>query len=656
MASVGGSSYTSERWRSAAPLTLQVVIHRPITWAIAGLLLVGQLLAAVRVDPATPRDVALLLLAIALQTAVLASLAGLVCGLVERYAPRWAAALWMTCLLAATAFLWDDFSQQWVGLHIVESLPLLVWNARSDFLVMRSKLFALCLGLFAYVATLVLGTFALAQRRVPGFGSPEPARTLAAFFLLSAGLVLLEHGLAPYVMTAPAYAARRDRLWELPLPRREAVGARPPLFVIEAPRFRQLPDEREVEAVLAEIGPGSVRRPLNVFLFVVEGLRQDQISEDVAPHLWRLQHEALPILGAASSSNCTHISWFSLSHGVNPLFWSVVAHQAHAYGSAPIRMLRKAGYSINAFSSPRLAYWDFARSVFGQGLSLASRTVDQDSILKEMPDAGVGEIDERVMDHLLAALDRLEPEERAFYVLLFDAPHHGYHWSKEYVPRFQPFSESASLFPSGIPSSDVGLLRNRYKNSVNFFDGLFGRFLERLRSRQLLGSSLIVVTGDHGEEFLDRGHLVHSSALNQYQLRVPMIVFVPDELRAGLGAPRLTHHMDVFPTILEAVGLGDASARLLSGRSLLRPGLASFALSAQCSTSSPDELLLDAGENKLLVEFDGIAKVGRALYARRLTAAKLLDRNFDELPRRQPESSDPRREFAPILGSFLQPD
>jgi hypothetical protein len=50
------------------------------------------------------------------------------------------------------------------------------------------------------------------------------------------------------------------------------------------------------------------------------------------------------------------------------------------------------------------------------------------------------------------------------------------------------------------------------------------------------------------------------------------------------------------------------------------------------SSYSPSEAIVDGGDYKLFVKLDGVRKVGRTLFARRLTASKVVDRDDRAIP------------------------
>ena len=80
--------------------------------------------------------------------------------------------------------------------------------------------------------------------------------------------------------------------------------------------------------------------------------------------------------------------------------------------------------------------------------------------------------------------------------------------------------------------------------------------------------SLIVVTSDHGEEFLDHGAWEHQKTLYEEQLRIPLLFKMP---RGRGGSGRVSGQVslvDVAPTVSDALGLQAPPS--YQGRSLLQ--------------------------------------------------------------------------------------
>jgi arylsulfatase A-like enzyme len=96
---------------------------------------------------------------------------------------------------------------------------------------------------------------------------------------------------------------------------------------------------------------------------------------------------------------------------------------------------------------------------------------------------------------------------------------------------------------------------------------------ERSRERllRIADRTLVLVFGDHGEAFGEHpGNVGHSLFLNEENLRVPYVIALPGRINGAWRAHRLASLIDTAPTILDLVGLPQATAH--QGLSLLRPG------------------------------------------------------------------------------------
>ena len=67
---------------------------------------------------------------------------------------------------------------------------------------------------------------------------------------------------------------------------------------------------------------------------------------------------------------------------------------------------------------------------------------------------------------------------------------------------------------------------------------------------------LIVLTSDHGEEFLDHGRLGHGSTVYREMVNVPLMIWWPKSQREALDYQRVENRavslLDLTPTILDA--------------------------------------------------------------------------------------------------------
>jgi arylsulfatase A-like enzyme len=77
---------------------------------------------------------------------------------------------------------------------------------------------------------------------------------------------------------------------------------------------------------------------------------------------------------------------------------------------------------------------------------------------------------------------------------------------------------------------------------------------EDLRAAGLLDRTIVVVTSDHGDEFLEHGKKGHRQSLYQEVLAVPLIFWAPKRVGSGAAATEASL-IDVAPSILALTGV-----------------------------------------------------------------------------------------------------
>ena len=98
-----------------------------------------------------------------------------------------------------------------------------------------------------------------------------------------------------------------------------------------------------------------------------------------------------------------------------------------------------------------------------------------------------------------------------------------------------------------------------YVGEIAFADSQIGRLLDALEQRHLLGRTIVVLAGDHGESLGEHGETDHGIFVYENVLRVPLIIRLPEILRSRSVAPRrvsdFVRLVDVTPTVLDLLGL-----------------------------------------------------------------------------------------------------
>jgi glucan phosphoethanolaminetransferase (alkaline phosphatase superfamily) len=313
-------------------------------------------------------------------------------------------------------------------------------------------------------------------------------------------------------------------------------------------------------------GPATVQRRPDIFLFIVETMRADVLDPVRTPNLVRFKADCQPLTETRAGSNSTHLSWFSILHGRLPYYFEEARKV-----SAPAPMLslmKSAGYSVEVRTAGNLDYEQMLTSNFGDGSMM--------QVMEHVPDSHperpltTPERERLMMRRLQTAVDNSSSGSGILRLTAMDSAHYPYQWPSDWKPPYSEY-ERDPVFPVMASTEEVEQVRRRYWNAISWNDHLIGEFIEWLKSRRRYDDALIIITGDHGEEFKEHGSWFHCSALNPEQTRVPILIKWPEDMGPGPALADASH-LDLLPTILDAVGVSESCWEGMPGRSLKREG------------------------------------------------------------------------------------
>ena len=278
-------------------------------------------------------------------------------------------------------------------------------------------------------------------------------------------------------------------------------------------------------------------RRFDVLIICIEALRSDMLVKDYMPRLSGFAKRAETWSPHFTCSSGTVTSVFSLIHGLPPFYRRAVRQGkvASLLGS----QLRQAGYDVRrvARSPAKYALW-------------------RDTVFRDFELLDLGVSEETVVAGLLA--DELRAARKAQRPLAAYWHIGNTHWPYRFDPediRFRPYIEHTKSVSPSILRSRAGEIRNRYLNAVVHADRAFGVLLDGLDAMNAWDSCIVVITGDHGEEFFETGRVFHGSAANRYQDEVPLVFWSPDLLRSERPprSPSFTQHSDVTARIFSVL-------------------------------------------------------------------------------------------------------
>lgn len=356
--------------------------------------------------------------------------------------------------------------------------------------------------------------------------------------------------------------------------------------------------EKEVLTKIANLNVIPEKTP-NIFLFIVESLREDFMTSQIAPNLFQFKNENLFSSKSFANANGTQISWFSLFHSEYPLYWSLYNDPNRTTGGAPLRLLKQLGYKIHVFTSAELYYYRMEESLFGKNHHLADSFYFFPHVKPEKA-ASSDKKAIRALEKEILTLDLANGKN--LFVVFLDSTHFDYSWEHDYPPSFYPISDSLDYFKAHHSQDDLTKLKNSYKNSISYVDYLFGQTVQTLKDKHLYDDSVIIFLGDHGEEFYEKGKLFHASHLSKEQTAIPLYYKLGTYNSEPINIP--TSHMDVFPTLFHYMFNSSKIATFFSGSSLLDPSKWPYVLCARYNASrTPYEFFFHNGEKKLTLRF-----------------------------------------------------
>jgi len=325
--------------------------------------------------------------------------------------------------------------------------------------------------------------------------------------------------------------------------------------------------------------------PKHVFFIVIGTLRPDHLgcygySVPTSPTIDRLAREGVVFTNAYATSSNTLESVFSFFNCSTAL-----TNNVHVHTPAEIKFisagsvqkyLKRAGYrTLAVISNPWLkAYQDYFQDGFNHVKFVGSKSWGIPNTTELVTGT--------VSDFLTTKLDR---KGKNFFFIYYLDPHDPYRSPVDYgffsgeLPRKAPSIHELSgedelrvrlkAEPdySGLPTpgtlsqNDLDYMVSQYDGEIRYVDAHIEKLIDKLRAMKILDDSLIIITSDHGEEFLDNGLFKHGFQLYDSSIRIPLIFYWKDHL-APQSKDAVVSGMDMPPTILAACGLDVPAAML----------------------------------------------------------------------------------------------
>lgn len=94
-----------------------------------------------------------------------------------------------------------------------------------------------------------------------------------------------------------------------------------------------------------------------------------------------------------------------------------------------------------------------------------------------------------------------------------------------------------------------------YDGEIAYMDYYVGAVLEKLKEKNILGKTLIIIAGDHGEGLGDKVETGHGIFLYDMVMRVPLIFYAENLLPGGKVIPSRVRLIDIMPSVLDLLNV-----------------------------------------------------------------------------------------------------
>src|SRR5262249_28516711 len=140
-------------------------------------------------------------------------------------------------------------------------------------------------------------------------------------------------------------------------------------------------------------------------------------------------------------------------------------------------------------------------------------------------------------------------------------------------------------------------------------DDLIGKVRAQLADWGVADDTMIVITGDHGDEFWEDGRLGHGGSLHETLFHVPLLVYYPSLFPPGTAVPEGAETIDILPTLIDALG-GKVPAEM-QGESLiaLAQGAGRGYPRPSVSSQYEDAHAMRLGDWKIIIRSGGQVRV-----------------------------------------------
>ena len=296
----------------------------------------------------------------------------------------------------------------------------------------------------------------------------------------------------------------------------------------------------------------------NIIMLVGESFRWDLLDPKITPNLWKLSSKSIRFEQHYSGGNRTRMGLFSMFYGLYAPYWYSFERQRIA--PALMEFIRSKNYQLALHTSQSFDYPELRHTLF---------TGIPEQYLQEVKSGVPWKRDDKNITDIIAKLERRDPHRPFFGFMFFESTHAPYTFPEDGV-LLEDYQKDLNYINMNL-QENVQQIHARYINAAHHVDLEVGRLLDYLERSGMLDNTIVLFTGDHGEEFMEKGHWGHGHGRTfpEEQIHVPLVLHVPG--RAPAVIKHRTTHLQISPFLLGELGVRQDPRSYSSASTLFAP-------------------------------------------------------------------------------------
>lgn len=275
----------------------------------------------------------------------------------------------------------------------------------------------------------------------------------------------------------------------------------------------------------------------NILYILIDSWNPDTFNSEVTPEIFKFSEKGNIFTNHYSSSSGTHGSIFGLFFGA-PLTYKKDFQLADK-SPVLIDQLIEHNYDIEVFPSAIFTAPPFHEEIFKRVKTIntlvpGDTPFERDSTITKM-----------TLEYI-----KERKEDKPFFAFTFYDTAHAMSVPASHNKQFTPAWAEADYMALNN-TIDRTPFFNMYKNCVYYVDSLVGQLIREIEDEGLLENTVIIITGDHSQEFNEnkKNYWGHGSNYTQWQTKIPFIIYYPN-IEANKTFNHMTTHYDISSTTL----------------------------------------------------------------------------------------------------------